>query len=262
MAAALAASAQVAWPHAVRRPVKREPGQAGPPQGDGCRAPARRGRGTRRAGQASQQREAPSPGRERPAAEPPPWRPRLCWPVLAPQREQESQRADSSSDDGQDDEGGTRITSRVGPIGAPRYPRAPQGRTSPHLVQPAHRCPVAGVPEGLELGVPLVPRSSVEHVGHGVGRALGEADDLAQAVLVDDGVPRTPRPTVWWIPSLGVCDQREPSEPALGSSVTSYRRLSQPRREEAILAPVPASPAHENSARTSAARQADVSSRC
>jgi hypothetical protein len=26
---------------------------------------------------------------------------------------------------------------------------------------------------------------------------------------------------VWWIPRLGVCDQREPSLPALGSSVTS-----------------------------------------
>ena len=26
---------------------------------------------------------------------------------------------------------------------------------------------------------------------------------------------------VWWMPRRGVCDQREPSQPGLGSSVTS-----------------------------------------
>ncbi|CPU65110.1 Uncharacterised protein [Mycobacteroides abscessus] len=44
-------------------------------------------------------------------------------------------------------------------------------------------------------------------------------------------------------------DQRPPSTPWLGSSVTSYRRWDHPRSAEASLAPVPCGPCHEYSAR-------------
>src|SRR5699024_5018913 len=59
---------------------------------------------------------------------------------------------------------------------------------SAHLVQPPHGCAVTGVAEGLELGVPRVAEELAEHVLDGLTGTLGEGDDLAQTVLVEDDV--------------------------------------------------------------------------
>ena len=45
----------------------------------------------------------------------------------------------------------------------------------PHLVEPAHRGPVTGIPERLELGVPVGAEQLLDHLGHRLRRALGEA---------------------------------------------------------------------------------------
>ena len=51
------------------------------------------------------------------------------------------------------------------------------------------------------------------------------------------------------IPRPGTCMNRSPSNPGLGSSVTSNRSMGQPRRAVANSAPVPGLPDHEHSAR-------------
>ena len=54
----------------------------------------------------------------------------------------------------------------------------------------------------------------------------------------------------WKIPRSGVKDQRAPSWPRHGFSVTSNRRRPIVRSAEARRAPVPAGPDHSSSART------------
>ena len=55
--------------------------------------------------------------------------------------------------------------------------------------------------------------------------------------------------TAWKTPRSGVEEKRAPSVDGVGSSVTSKRRCSQPRREDAIAAADPALPDQENSHR-------------
>ena len=92
---------------APRRQASRErqPGQAGPPQGDGCERELGVVAEREEQSNGSQQRQyrhQGASGRRRAAT----MASAALFAVLAPQREQESQRADSGSDDGQDDEGG------------------------------------------------------------------------------------------------------------------------------------------------------------
>ena len=97
--------------------------------------------------------------------------------------------------------------------------RGAGSRRSADLVQPAHRGAVAGVPERLELVVPAGPSSRSISSWSGLGspgraRASRRRSSCTTASPVADVM-------VWWMPRRGVWDQRDPSHPGDGSSVTS-----------------------------------------
>ena len=122
------------------------------------------------------------------------------------------------------------------------------GRQLDDLVQPGDRCAVAGVPVGLQLGVPGGAEQACRACARTPRPSRG-GDQRAQPLLADHDVAvraggRAERA------AAGEVEIRSPSYPSLGSSVTSKRSIDQDRSAAAIRVPVPGLPVQAHSARS------------
>ena len=121
-------------------------------------------------------------------------------------------------------------------------PRRGSRARSAHLVQPDDGGDITGVAERLEFVVPRLAEGEAEFAVQFEGVVTADLHRVADAVLGDDRVARPCRSARRRRRGRACASSGRRRSRADGSSLTSNRSCSHPRRAEASFAPLPRSP--------------------